>query len=298
MKIITAATSNPANISSNDARMFNRAVFGTDSTEMQNGRMNFYAEDNNTIVVKGALVMAGGVQFSFSYDNPERVTIESVEAGKQRIDVIGIQYELDTDTGLETAYLKVSKGEATSGTAQRNLPDDTNANIIGGATSSFIPIANVNVQTSGIYPSPIITRQNTRPLANSIEAHNTQISEINTKLGHNAKYNRITSATAITAGTAVDISSVPAGTALNIAIGTNVASNDKRWFTFNVQKPSSASAKYMTGYYYDAKYNANIAITVSTSAITIEAAWTSVLINSVKQTSPTFDVYVYGIKTE
>lgn len=88
--------------------------------------------NNNTVrVLDGDLLMYGRY-IRIDKSTHEDLTITTGTAGKKRIDLIVMTYEKDSDTGTETAYLEVVKGQAATGTPTE--PEIINGNILSGAT--------------------------------------------------------------------------------------------------------------------------------------------------------------------
>ena len=77
----------------------------------------------------------------------ETLTIDSGAQGMNRIDLVGVKYELTG--GAESASVVVVKGTATSGTP--SSPTYTDGDILNGATEAFFPLYSIEI--TGITPA-------------------------------------------------------------------------------------------------------------------------------------------------
>ena len=73
----------------------------------------------------------------------ETLTIDSGAQGVNRIDLVGVKYEYDNGTGIETGSLAVVKGTAVAGTP--SAPTYTDGDILAGATEAFFPLYSIEI---------------------------------------------------------------------------------------------------------------------------------------------------------
>lgn len=131
-------------IKSRDDGAFNAAFFGADQFVMESGSQ-FEASiiDNNTVrVLDGDLLMYGrhALIEPLKYED---ITIKTGTAGKNRIDLIVVRYEKNTNDGTESTYLEVIQGtEAEIGAVP---PEYTDGNILEGATMNQMPLYQVAI---------------------------------------------------------------------------------------------------------------------------------------------------------
>lgn len=131
-------------IKSRDDGAFNAAFFGADQFVMESGNQ-FEASiiDNNTVrVLDGDLLMYGrhALIEPLKYED---ITIKTGTAGKNRIDLIVVRYEKNTNDGTESTYLEVIQGtEAEIGAVP---PEYTDGNILEGATMNQMPLYQVAI---------------------------------------------------------------------------------------------------------------------------------------------------------
>lgn len=89
---------------------------------------------NNAITIADGMASIGGARCSVSYGNAEEMTIENGTSGYYRHDLIVIEYSRN-ENGIESAVLKVVKGELASSEAGATDPAVTSGNIRTGSTS-------------------------------------------------------------------------------------------------------------------------------------------------------------------
>lgn len=330
MKIITGATGDAQHITSNDARGFNKAIFGAEGVIInagENKSLDPAIIDNNTVRITEGDLIAQGVHAAIEPGSFETVTIETGEAGKKRVDIIGMQYTLDETTGFESVELAVSKGTPSTSNPVQTYPEDTNADIHAGAKTCFVPLYQVHIDGLTIeYIGELIGPEGKKgreidrkePLQAQLNYHTTDIKYVRSRVEKTEKAQEQTEKDVaalkssymkasliknqtVKAGTKVSIPTIPGvfelpkGSILYIAIGTVVYGSDKKWFDIECEFPSSGTNSLLSGYYYDAKYNASICVDVTPTGVTINSSWTQVTINGTKATNPDFDVYIYGI---
>ena len=132
-------------IQSKDQGSFNAAFFGDGQFVMEVGN-EFGASiiDNNTIrVLDGDLLMYGR-HIRIEPNTYEDMTISTGTAGKNRTDLIVMQYEKSGTDGTETAFLQVIKGTESDGTPI--APSFTDGNILEGATMNQMPLYKVKIE--------------------------------------------------------------------------------------------------------------------------------------------------------
>lgn len=104
-------------IQSRDTRSYNAAMFGSGEFVMEIGNQCAASIINNHTVriFDGDILMQGG-HIRIESNTYEDMTIETGTAGKNRIDLIVMTYEKNSETGIESAFLEVIKGDEYSGT--------------------------------------------------------------------------------------------------------------------------------------------------------------------------------------
>ena len=129
-------------IKSADQGSFNAAFFGSGQNVLDIGnQLKANIISNSTVrILDGDILMKGR---HIRVEGFEDVTIETGSAGTSRIDLIVMTYFKDTNTGIETAYLEVIKGNETTGTASE--PSYIEGNILGGANKNQMPLYAVRI---------------------------------------------------------------------------------------------------------------------------------------------------------
>lgn len=132
-----------AHIKSSDQGSYNAAFFGSGQHVLEIGqRLDAEITDNNTVTIQdGDILMYGR---HIRVPEAEEITIQTGTAGKNRIDLIVMQYEKDNNTGIETAAFNVIQGTETSGTP--TVPQYTNGNILEDALLNQMPIYKVKIE--------------------------------------------------------------------------------------------------------------------------------------------------------
>ena len=136
-----------AHIKSADDGAFNAAFFGAEQYVLDSGNDNCFAGsivDNNTVRILDGEGLMYGRHFRIEPNAYEDLTIETGTTGKNRIDLICMTYEKDTEDETETAYLEVIKGTEVSGTA--TAPAFVNGNILKGAFKNQMPLYKVTIK--------------------------------------------------------------------------------------------------------------------------------------------------------
>lgn len=131
-------------ITSADDGSFNAAFFGDGQNVMQIGNQ-FSASiiDNNTVRILDGDGLMYGRHFRIPKNTYEDVTIKTGEAGKNRIDIICVEYSKNANSGIESTEIKVIEGTPAASAVQ---PTPTNGNILNGATLNQMPLYKVEVE--------------------------------------------------------------------------------------------------------------------------------------------------------
>ena len=131
-------------ITSADDGSFNAAFFGDGQNVMQIGNQ-FSASiiNNNTVRILDGDGLMYGRHFRIPKNTYEDVTIKTGEAGKNRIDIICVEYSKNANSGIESTEIKVIEGTPATSAVQ---PTPTNGNILNGATLNQMPLYKVEVE--------------------------------------------------------------------------------------------------------------------------------------------------------
>ena len=126
-------------ITAADQGAFNAAFFGTGQYVMESGNMceASITSNNNVRILDGEILMKGR-HIRIEPNTYEDVAITTGTAGMNRNDLIVIDYQEDTGTGIENIEMKVIKGTESSGTATD--PAYIDGDILGGATHNQMPL--------------------------------------------------------------------------------------------------------------------------------------------------------------
>lgn len=129
-------------IKSADQGSYNAAFFGSGQNVLDIGnQLKANIISNSTVrILDGDILMKGR---HIRVEGFEDLTIETGSAGTSRIDLIVMTYNKDTNTGIETAYLEVIKGNETTGTASE--PSYIEGDILGGANKNQMPLYAVRI---------------------------------------------------------------------------------------------------------------------------------------------------------
>lgn len=112
MDIITGKTGAP-HVTSQQDREINQAIFGKGNAVLNIGTCFAYENmGSNVIRIKDGLLMIQGTGASIPRGSFEDVTIENGTQGKTRTDTICAVYRKNSETGIESVNLEVSKGVA------------------------------------------------------------------------------------------------------------------------------------------------------------------------------------------
>lgn len=129
-------------ITAADQGAFNAAFFGTGQYVMEVGNMceASITSNSNVRILDGDILMKGR-HIRIKPNTYEDVTISTGTAGVNRNDLIVVEYNEDTTTGIETIALKVIKGTESEGTPSD--PSYTDGDILGGTTFNQMPLYRV-----------------------------------------------------------------------------------------------------------------------------------------------------------
>ena len=132
-----------AHIRSQDARSFNKAMFGDGQFVMEIGnQLKASMIDNNTIrILDGDILMQGG---HIRVEGNNDMTITTGTAGMNRNDLIVMTYEKNADTGIETARLEVLQGEPTASNKAKD-PLHVYGDLSQNAVKNQMPLYRVTV---------------------------------------------------------------------------------------------------------------------------------------------------------
>lgn len=131
-------------IKSADQGSFNAAFFGSGQFVMEMGnQFEGSIVNNNTVRILDGDILMYGRHIRIDPDTFEDLTIETGNAGKNRIDLVCMTYEKNTSDGTEKAYLEVLKGSETEGTP--TAPEYTDGNIITGAIKNQMPLYKLTI---------------------------------------------------------------------------------------------------------------------------------------------------------
>ena len=131
-------------IKSADQGSFNAAFFGSGQFVMEMGnQFEGSIVNNNTVRILDGDILMYGRHIRIDPGTFEDLTIETGNAGKNRIDLVCMTYEKNTSDGTEKAYLEVLKGSETEGTP--SAPEYTDGNIIIGAIKNQMPLYKLTI---------------------------------------------------------------------------------------------------------------------------------------------------------
>lgn len=155
MELVTGFTGEPHITPEQDADLY-RGVIGIDSYVLPVGRqLEHEVETVNKIVVNDGVLMLQGREMSIEAGHQDEYTIENGIQGENRIDLIGIRYTVDPDTGKESVSHETIKGESVAGNPTD--PTFTTGDIRGeGAIDVFFPL--YSVRLTGLTISAVVKR--------------------------------------------------------------------------------------------------------------------------------------------
>lgn len=145
VNIVTGMTGR-AHITSDDDRMSNASVFGTEKHVFAFGKQ-FRAEvvNNNEIRIRDGYCINQGTMMAVELNDYEDVIIDNGISGLNRNDIIVMRYEKNADTSLENARLVVIKGVQSENAAD---PAYQTGNILdGGDLVDDFPLYRVKIES-------------------------------------------------------------------------------------------------------------------------------------------------------
>lgn len=132
-------------IQSADQGSFNASFFGEGEFVMEAGNQcDASIIDNNTIRILDGDILMQGRHIRIPSNTYIDLTINTGTADKNRNDLIVVEYSKDAGSGVETASLKVIKGEATTGTAAD--PTYATGDILSGEILNQMPLYRVKMK--------------------------------------------------------------------------------------------------------------------------------------------------------
>lgn len=181
MKIITGSTGSTHVTSNNDGEL-QQGIFGTGLVVLGIGnKLKATLIDNNTIQIDDGDIVFQGRHALIEPNTNETVTIETGSIGYNRIDLIVVHYEMDTDTGYENIELKVIKGSNSTGTPI--APAITIGDIRTGAKIAEAVLYEVKVE--GVSIASVTSKMVVNnPLIDSINENTSDVSALKTKVNN------------------------------------------------------------------------------------------------------------------
>ena len=145
-ELITGSSGTEHISSADDGSMF-ASVFGDGRFAVKQGNdlAATMGSANSITIATGAGFMDGRY---WRVTSAETLTIDSGAQGVNRIDLVGVKYQYNNGTGVESCVLAVVKGTAVAGTP--STPSYTDGNILNGATEAFFPLYSITL--TGITP--------------------------------------------------------------------------------------------------------------------------------------------------
>lgn len=145
VNIVTGMTGR-AHITSDDDRMSNASVFGTDKHVFAFGQQ-FRAEvmNNNLVRIRDGYCINQGTMMAVELNDYEDVIIDNGISGLNRNDLIAMRYEKNADTSLESAKLVVIKGVQSENAA--DPPYQTGNILDGGDLVDDYPFYRVKIES-------------------------------------------------------------------------------------------------------------------------------------------------------
>lgn len=143
--LVTGRAGKP-HVSAEDIGARDSGIFGAESYVLETGNQFACTIINNNLIRinDGDLIMQGR---HVRVEGYEEVVIENGQLAVKRHDLIVMRYEMDADTGLETAYLAVIKG------APENEPEDPEyekGNILEGDIIAEFPLYRILLEGTNI----------------------------------------------------------------------------------------------------------------------------------------------------
>lgn len=127
-------------ITSADAGRFNAGICGSEKYVMNTGeKFAYILESNNRITIKSGDAVNQGRHITIPYGTYETLNIENGSQGKSRIDIVALRYEREISTGIESAGIKIVKGDAVS-SGNPVPPSLESGNILTGDAVDEMPL--------------------------------------------------------------------------------------------------------------------------------------------------------------
>nr|DAY92787.1 MAG TPA: hypothetical protein [Caudoviricetes sp.] len=168
-----------AHVKSEDIGAFNAGIVSAGQYVLSTGsKFNYEIVTNNSIWIYDGEAIDQGRHMRIKPNDYEIVTIENGTQSQKRNDLIVLRYSKDTETGIESAEIKVIKG--TSGSVPTDPPYIT-GNILTGDTTDDFPLYRVYLDGLNI--------ESVEPLFHvlcSMEELKNNVSELNSALDSTA----------------------------------------------------------------------------------------------------------------
>lgn len=143
MQLIDGYNGGVAHITASMIRDHNLSLYGTNDCVLPVGsKFSYEVVDNNTIRINDGMAVIGGARATIEYGQQETAIIENGVAGYRRNDIIAIEYSKDNESLVESAVIKVIKGELGSSGVDPELVD---GDVRAGATVRQMALYRVNV---------------------------------------------------------------------------------------------------------------------------------------------------------
>jgi len=148
-------------VTSDDAGVFNAGTIGVGDYVLNTGtKMAASIISNNIIRISDGDAILQGRHVNLKSGTYEDVTISNGVQDMQRNDLIVLQYEKETASGIENVYLTVLQGTPVAGNAEDPVP--TVGNILAGDTLHEMPLYRVHLNG--------LTVESVTPLFNTIDS--------------------------------------------------------------------------------------------------------------------------------
>lgn len=155
IELITGSAGSEHISSADDGSMY-ASMFGAGRYAVNQGdNLAATLVDSNTVQIGTGAGFIDGRYFRVT--SGHTLSIDSGAQGMNRIDLIGVRYNLDSGTATETCTLEVVKGTATADAPTE--PTYTDGDILEGATSAFFPLYSITI--TGITPATPVRLFNT-----------------------------------------------------------------------------------------------------------------------------------------
>lgn len=143
MQLIDGYNGGVAHISAGMIRDHNISLYGDGDYVLPVGsKFSYDVVNNNTIRISDGMAVIGGARAIIEYGKIETVVIENGVSGYKRNDIIVIEYTKDNETLVESASVKVVKGQLGSSGVDPSLID---GNVRAGATAKQMALYRVRI---------------------------------------------------------------------------------------------------------------------------------------------------------